>query len=257
MEELQQPLLAGLAAALPAVGNGLAAVVSYGEAHLYMQQLAAAADTARSKAAAAAAAAAEAADGEVSALTAGAAAAQAVGAHLSDYRRLCSMASSSMGAAGSWLARHQETLATLQQQLLGAAAAAGAVGSSQVQGLMAPPLEWDAAACDRSLLLLSPNAGNASSGASVVALDDGILARSLGAVLSSGPGTSSSSSVAQLLPADVLQCCQQADGQGRLLLQQQSRLMALGRWAVAAYAAVLQQLLPGAEERAVPVGCIF
>ncbi|WIA17720.1 hypothetical protein OEZ85_009237 [Tetradesmus obliquus] len=64
MEELQQPLLAGLAAALPAVGNGLAAVVSYGEAHLYMQQLAAAADTARSKAAAAAAAAAEAADGE-------------------------------------------------------------------------------------------------------------------------------------------------------------------------------------------------
>ncbi|WIA38029.1 hypothetical protein OEZ86_001400 [Tetradesmus obliquus] len=64
MEELQQPLLAGLAAALPAVGNGLAAVVSYGEAHLYMQQLAAAGDAARSKAAAAAAAAAEAADGE-------------------------------------------------------------------------------------------------------------------------------------------------------------------------------------------------
>jgi hypothetical protein len=245
MEELQQPLLAGLATALPTVGNGLAAVVSYGEAHLYMQQLQTAADAARSKAAAAQVALAEAAEGEVAALTAGATAGQAVASLLSDYRRLCSMASSSMGSAGSWLSRHQETLRTLlQQQLQQALGVAGTAGSSQVQGLLAAPLGWDAAACDRSLLLLSPNVGDRAVSDSAVH-DDGILVRSLGAVLSSGAGTSSSS-VAQLLPGDVLQQCQQADQQGKLLLQQQSRLMQLGRWAVGAYAAVLQQLLPGA-----------
>jgi hypothetical protein len=256
MEELQQPLLAGLATALPTVGNGLAAVVSYGEAHLYMQQLQAAADAARSKATAAQVALAAAGEGEVAALTAGATAGQKVASSLSDYRRLCSMASSSMGSAGSWLSRHQETLHTLvqqqllqlQQQVLGQAQGAF-TGSSQVQGLLALPLAWDAVACDRPLLLLSGNACESvvtglPRHASVVQDDDGILARALAAVLSSGPDTTSST-VAQLLPQDVLQQCQQADRQGRLLLLQRSRLMQLGRWAVSAYAAVLQQLLPG------------
>jgi hypothetical protein len=237
MEELQQPLLTGLAAALPTVGNGLAAVVSYGEAHLYMQQLQAAADAARSKAAAAAAALSEASKGEVSALTAGAAAGQKVTALLTDYRRLCSMANSSMGSAASWLSRHKETLRALLQQ--------------QVQGLLAPALEWNVAACDRSLLLLCPNVEDAAAAAgspqhASVAQDGGILARAFAAVL--GSSTGSTSSIAQLLPPQLLQQCQQADNQGQLLLQQQSRLMQLGHWAVGAYAAVLQHVLPGGNQ---------
>jgi hypothetical protein len=249
MEELQQPLLAGLAAALPKVGNGLAAVVSYGEAHLYMQQLQAAADAARSKAAAAAAALAAASEGEVAALTAGAAAGQKVTVLLTDYRRLCSMASSSMGSAASWLSRHQETLRTLlQQQLQLAGGVVGSASTGQVQGLLAPAQEWDVAACDRSLLLLCPNVEDAAAAGSPQhasgVQDGGILARSLAGVLGS-----SSSSIAQLLPQQMLQQCQQADNQGQLLLQQQSRLMHLGRWAVAAYAAVLQHLLPGENRR--------
>ncbi|KAF6253546.1 hypothetical protein COO60DRAFT_1463162 [Scenedesmus sp. NREL 46B-D3] len=105
MEELQQPLLAGLAAALPTVGNGLAAV----------------------------------------------------------------------------------------QQLQLAVGAAGTAGSGQVQGLLAPPYEWDVAACDRSLLLLVPNVdGAAAEGPSAhtgVVRDDGILARSLAPATTSSTAT--------------------------------------------------------------------
>jgi len=63
------PSRAGLAAALPIIGNGLAAVVSYGAAHLYMTQLQAAAAAARQRTAAAQAALADAAQNEVTALT--------------------------------------------------------------------------------------------------------------------------------------------------------------------------------------------
>jgi hypothetical protein len=156
-----------------------------------------------------------------------------------------------MGSAASWLSRHQETLRTLLQQQL--QLAGGFVASAgQVHGLLAPALEWDVAACDRSLLLLCPNVDDTAAAAGSpqhagVVQDCGILARSFAAVLGSSAG--SSSSVAQLLPPQLLQQCQQADSQGQLLLQQQSRLMQLGRWAVGAYAAVLQHLLPGGTQR--------
>ncbi|KAF6252070.1 hypothetical protein COO60DRAFT_1628668 [Scenedesmus sp. NREL 46B-D3] len=81
------------------------------------------------------------------------------------------------------------------------AAAAAAVGSGcswhcwkrQVQGLLAPPYEWDVAACDRSLLLLVPNVdGAAAEGPSAhtgVVRDDGILARSLAPATTSSTAT--------------------------------------------------------------------
>lgn len=253
MEELHQPLLAGLAAALPAIGNGLAAVVSYGEAHLYMQQLQAAATAARSRAEAAKAALAEASDGEVKALTDGATAGQKVTAALSDYRRLCGLAGSCVSSAASWLTRHQETLHTLAQQTFaangGSAQNAVTAGASGVLGLTALPVEWDAVACDRPLMLLGSNTevaeaqGQQHAGSG----SKGILARSLAPLLAAGAESHVMGGLLALLPPELLAQCQQVDRQGQLLLQQQSRLMQLGRWAVWAYAAVLQQLLPGED----------
>jgi len=123
--------------------------------------------------------------------------------------------------------------------------------------------QWNAVSCDRDLLLLDSNAsitdcsssssGNQRSGSGSAAEAEGgmhgpqgILNHSLGALLPSGSAASSkgSGSAAALLPAEVVQQCEDADAQGRLLLGDMASTVMVGQWAVAAYAALLRGLLP-------------
>eukprot|EP00775_Hariotina_reticulata_P008457 gene8457-8641_t len=250
MEELRQPLLSSLAAALPIIGNGLAAVVSYGAAHIYMAQLQAAADAARQGAAAAQAALADATQSEVTALTSGSAASQKVTALSSDYRRLCGLAAGCLNSAGNWLSRHQQTLGVLY-------------GSGQLQEAFTDvevltPAEshWDGARCDRDLLLLSSNASisdsSQPSGDVSAAEAEGsvqgprcILTQSLGPLLPCiNAAGSKGSRITDLLPAEVVQQCGDVDSQGQQLLRDMASMVMVGRWSVAAYAALLRGLLP-------------
>lgn len=246
LEELRHPLLANLAAALPTIGNGLAAVVSYGEAHVFMLQLQSTAAAAHARAAMASQAIQDAAADEVRALTSGSTAAKDVTSHTSDYRRLCGLAASCIQSAGSWLGRHVETL-----QALGAAG--GSFSSSSSSGLRAldmQQVDWDAAAADRPLLLLAGNATAASLGAGGAHASCGLLVQALRSFLPPvGPdgGTSGAGAgeLQALLPAELLQHCMQLDGQGVQLLVQQQELVSQGRHSLAAYAAVLELLLSG------------
>jgi len=259
MEELRQPLLSGLAAALPIIGNGLAAIVSYGAAHIYMTQLQAAAAAARQRTAAAQAALADATQSEVAALTSGSTASQKVTALSGDYRRLCGLAGGCLNSAGNWLSRHQQTLASLHGSGLLQDA------STDVEVLAAPPSQWSAVSCDRDLLLLDSNAsiadssssssGNQQQSGADSAADgntggeglQGILNQSLGALLPSvgAARNNGGGSAAALLPAEVVRQCEDVDGQGRLLLSDMASTVMVGRWAVGAYAALLRGLLPG------------
>lgn len=255
LEELRHPLLANLAAALPTIGNGLAAVVSYGEAHVFMMQLQSTAAAAHARAAAASQAIQDAAADEVRALTSGSTAAKDATSLTSDYRRLCNLATSCIQSAGSWLGRHVETLQALggNSNTLGAGSALQALLAVQESG-------WDAAAADRPLLLLSSNAAAApaiSSGASTSSTaspSSSLLVQALGSFLPStavagGAGSDSDAAAAAelwaLLPEELLQHCMQLDAQGVQLLLQQQELVAQGRWSLAAYATVLEQLLSG------------
>lgn len=257
MEELRQPLLSGLAAALPIIGNGLAAIVSYGAAHIYMTQLQAAAAAARQRTAAAQAALADATQSEVAALTSGSTASQKVTALSGDYRRVCGLAAGCLTSAGNWLSRHQQTLASLHGSGLLQDA------STDVEVLAATPSQWTAVSCDRDLLLLDSNAsiadssssGNQQQSGADSAADgntggeglQGILNQSLGALLPSVGAARSNGgdSAAALLPAEVVRQCEDVDGQGRLLLRDMASTVMVGRWAVGAYAALLRGLLPG------------
>jgi hypothetical protein len=249
LEELRQPLLSNLAAALPAIGNGLAAIVSYGEAHLFMQQLQSTAAAAHARAAAASLIIADAAADEVRALTSGANASKNAASLSSDYRRLCGLASGCIQSAGSWLGRHEETLQAFE----------GSAGRSSGLGLLltAPEADWDAAVADRPLLLLAGNtaaAGNAYAGVSH-GVSSGLLVQALRSFLpASAAGGSDGSSAAAaelqgLLPEELVQHCMQLDTQGVQLLQQQQELVEQGRWSLAAYAAVLEQVLSGQWSR--------
>lgn len=254
LEELRHPLLANLAAALPTIGNGLAAVVSYGEAHIFMVQLQSTAAAAHARAAAASQAIQDAAADEVRALTSGSTAAKDVTSLTSDYRRLCGLAASCIQSAGSWLGRHVETL-----QALGSAVNSSGGGMSAL--LAVQRADWDAAAADRALLLLSGNAAampfmsasTSTSSSGNMHTSSGLLVQALRSFLrsSAAAGSTDSSSDAAaaelqaLLPHELLQHCMQLDGQGVQLLLQQQELVVQGRWSLAAYAAVLQQLLSG------------
>lgn len=245
LEELRHPLLANLAAALPTIGNGLAAVVSYGEAHVFMLQLQSTAAAAHARAAAASQAIQDAAADEVRALTSGSTAAKDVTSHTSDYRRLCGLAASCIQSAGSWLGRHVETL-----QALGAAGSSFSSSSSGLRALDMQQADWDAAAADRPLLLLAGNATAASLGAGGAQTSCGLLVQALRSFLPPvGPdgGTSGAGAgeLQALLPAELLQHCMQLDGQGVQLLVQQQELVLQGRHSLAAYAAVLELLLSG------------
>lgn len=252
LEELRHPLLANLAAALPTIGNGLAAIVSYGEAHIFMLQLQSTAAAAHARAAAASQTITDAAADEVRALTTGATAAKNVTSLLSDYRRLCGLAASCISSAGSWLGRHVETLHTL-----GASSntAAGSRASSGLQLLLdAAQQEWDPAQADRSLLLLAGNAAMSSGSGAGGAAHAGLLVQALGSFLPGaatdpdGDGSHSGAAAAELqalLPPELLQHCLQLDAQGAELLEQQQALVAQGRWSLACYAAVLEQLQSG------------
>jgi hypothetical protein len=256
LEELRHPLLANLAASLPTIGNGLAAVVSYGEAHIFMVQLQSTAAAAHARAAAASQAIQDAAADEVRALTSGSSAAKSVTSLTSDYRRLCGLAASCIQSAGSWLGRHVETL-----QALGGTV--NSSGSGLTALLAVQQADWDAAAADRALLLLSGNAVatpfmsvSSSGGVSdSVHTSSGLLLQALRSFLPSsaaaGGADSSSDAAASelraLLPHELLQHCMQLDGQGVQLLLQQQELVAQGRWSLAAYAAVLQRLLSGEQ----------
>jgi hypothetical protein len=242
LEELRHPLLANLAAALPTIGNGLAAVVSYGEAHVFMLQLQSTAAAAHARAAAASQAIQDATADEVRALTSGATAANSVTSHTSDYRRLCGLATSCIQSAGSWLGRHVETL-----QALGADGASFG-GSSLLRALTVQQADWDAAAADRPLLLLAGNAAAAtplSSGSA--GPSSGLLVQTFRsflphAGLEVGAGAAE---LQALLPAELLEHCMQLDAQGVQLLVQQQELVSQGRHSLAAYAAVVEQLLSG------------
>jgi hypothetical protein len=252
LEELRHPLLANLAAALPTIGNGLAAVVSYGEAHLFMVQLQAQAAAAHARAAASSQTIADAAADEVRALTSGANAAKDVTALTADYRRLCGLAASCIQSAGSWLERHVETL-----HALGAAATAGGgSGGSGLQSLLvASESDWDVAAADRALLLLTGNVA-ATEGGSDASTAQGLLLQALrsflpsagaapGVLVGAGDASQPAADLEGLLPVELVQHCMQLDGQGVQLLQQQQELISQGRWSLATYAAVLTQLLSG------------
>jgi hypothetical protein len=263
LEELRHPMLGNLAAALPTIGNGLAAVVGYGEAHIFMVQLQSTAAAAHARAAAASQAIQDAAADEVRALTSGSTAAKDVASLTSDYRRLCGLAASCIQSAGSWLGRHVETL----QALGGAVNSSGSGGSAL---LAVQQADWDAATADRALLLASGNAAvtpfmsvSSSGGVSGnVHTSSGLLVQALRSFLPSSAaaagGTDSSSDAAAaelqaLLPHELMQHCMQLDGQGVQLLLQQQELVAQGRWSLAAYAAVLQQLLSGEQFRHFPL----
>lgn len=243
IEELRAPLLSGLAVALPTVGNGLAALVSYGEAHVYMQQMKSQAAAARSRAAAARTALAEASAGEVKALMDAANARDTMTAVTADYRRLCGLAASCITSAVNWLTRHQQTL----QTLLGTPASSPDMdpglypgGVQEIQGLVAQPMDWDLATCDRPLMLAGSNDTGSLEG---LQGSTGILQQAMHPLIA--VTASSSLNLAALLPADVYEQCCTVDAQCRQLLQQLARLMRLGRWAVGCYSLVLQQLLPG------------
>lgn len=237
IEELRPQLLSGLAAALPTIGNGLAAIVNYGEAHVYMHQLQTQAAAARAKAAAAQAALAEATAGEATALTQGADASRRVTDLTVDHRRLCGLASSCIGSASNWLGRHEQTLQTLRVVPTTAAGFAGPHHSNlrEVQCLVAVPAEWDPTACDRPLALLGSNTDSSAS--------SGILQQALHPLIA--VSSSSSTDMSMLLPAALHQQCLLVDVQGRQMMQQLARLVHTGRWATTAYAMVLQQLLSG------------
>lgn len=247
LEELRQPLLSNLAAALPTIGNGLAAIVSYGEAHLFMLQLQSTAAAAHARAAAASQVISEAAADEVRALTSGANASKNVASFSTDYRRLCGLASGCIQSAGSWLGRHVETLQAFEP---------GAGRSSGVQLLLAArQQDWDGMAADRPLLLLAGNAaastdggvnGSSSMGLLVQALRPFLPASAAAAVGSlNGDSTAAAAELQALLPQELVQHCMQLDSQGVQLLQQQQELVVQGRWSLAAYAGVLEQLLSG------------
>eukprot|EP00879_Flechtneria_rotunda_P006639 GHRR01006978.1.p1 GENE.GHRR01006978.1~~GHRR01006978.1.p1 ORF type:complete len:1878 (+),score=874.03 GHRR01006978.1:131-5635(+) len=242
MQEVRQPLLASLAATLPVIGDGLAAIVSYGEAHIYMKQLKDSAAGATALAAAAQAAIAAAADQEVSALAERAEAAQTVASLMSDYRRLCGLAGSVLESARSWLDRHGETLQALTAPHV-AAAAAGASPHEAVlaEVLGAGPSVWQLKQCNRQLMLVCPNASDADNGNT----DAGLLAQALGSLLADVPSSERSSKLADLLPVSVYQQCLQLDSQGQALLSQHQVLIAKGGWALQAYSMLLRQLLPG------------
>jgi hypothetical protein len=248
LEELRHPLLASLAAALPNIGNGLAAIVSYGEAHLYMQQLQSTASAAHARAAAATEAISQAAADEVRALTSGATAAKNVTSLTSDYRRLCGLAASCIQSSSSWLRRHEETLAALGAS----GSAAFGAGSSAGQQLLGEPSSWDVSAADRPLLLLTGNSTTASAAGSSGSSgsNEGLLVQAMGSVLPSAAATGAAAGTGAadlqaLLPPELVQQCLQLDAQGQQLLQQQQELLAQGWWGLAAYAAVLEQLLSG------------
>lgn len=241
-------MLASLAAALPSIGNGLAAIVSYGEAHVFMLQLQSAVTAAHTRATAASQTISEAAADEVRALTSGATAAKNVTSLTSDYRRLCGLAASCISSAGSWLSRHVETLLAL-----GASGSRDSAGSgSALQSLLdVTGSSWDAALADRPLLLLTSNAAAATDQDSS-SRTGGVLLQALGSFLpgvggagSADGGSAAALQLQSLLPPELLQHCLQLDIQGGQLLMHQQELVAQGRWSLACYAAVLKQLLSG------------
>jgi len=247
LEELRHPLLASLAAALPSIGNGLAAIVSYGEAHVFMLQLQSTVTAAHARATAASQAISEAAADEVRALTSGATSAKNVTSLTSDYRRLCGLAASCISSAGSWLSRHIETLLAW-----GASGSRDSAGSgSALQSLLdVTGSNWDAALADRPLLLLTSNAAATDQNSS--SRTGGVLLQALGSFLPAGAGAggadgggAAAAELQALLPPELLQHCLQLDTQGGQLLVQQQELLAQGRWSLACYAAVLKQLLSG------------
>lgn len=235
-------MLLGLAPALPTIGNGLAAVVSYGEAHVYMHLLQSQAAAAQAKAAAAQAALADATEGEATALAQGASASQSLTASTADYRRLCGLATTCISSAANWLSRHEQTLRTLALAPVTGTSPSTSLAPgnvADVRCLTASPGEWDATVSGRPLMLLEDTDRGTSSSSS----RGGILSQSLHPLLATS--FSSSIDLAQLVPAGLLQQCRSVDAQGQQLLQQLGRLVGIGKWAVASYSLVLQQLLPG------------
>lgn len=212
-----------------------------------MQQLQSTAAAAHARAAAASQIISDAAADEVRALTSGANASKNAASLSSDYRRLCGLASGCIQSAGSWLGRHEETLQAI----------AASSGRNSGLGLLltAPEADWDAAAADRPLLLLAGNtaaAGDANAGYSHGA-SSGLLVQALRSFLPASAAAAdgmdgSSAGAAELqalLPEELVQHCMQLDSQGVQLLQQQQELVEQGRWSLAAYAAVLEQVLSG------------
>jgi hypothetical protein len=219
-----------------------------------MQQLQSTAAAAHACAAAASQIISDAAADEVCALTSGANASKNAASLSSDYRRLCGLASGCIQSAGSWLGRHEETLQAI----------AASSGRNSGLGLLltAPEADWDAAAADRPLLLLAGNkaaGGDANAGYSHGA-SSGLLVQALRSFLPASAAAStatihaadgmdgSSAGAAELqalLPEELVQHCMQLDSQGVQLLQQQQELVEQGRWSLAAYAAVLEQVLSG------------
>lgn len=207
-----------------------------------MQQLQSRAAAACARAAAAQAALSEASAGEVRALTQGGDASRRVTAGTADYRRLCGLAAGCVASAANWLSRHEQTMQTLLLAPvagLNPGSGVALTGAREIQCLVAQPQDWDLAVCDRSLMLLdaTPDPTTSSVRAS------GILKQSLHPLVAVSP--SSSSDVAALLPIELYGQCAAVDAQGRQVLQQLTRFVHLGRWAVGAYSLVLQQLLPG------------
>lgn len=249
LEELRQPLLAQLSVALPIIGDGLAAVVGYGEAHIFMMQLQSNIQAYQTRAAAAATAQAQAAADEVNALTSGANASKAVTSFTSDYRRLCGLASSCITSASSWLGRHVETLTSLA----GGSSGISAALIPQLQCLTASTAEWDAAATDMALLLLEPNTAGAAAGGSTAAASDSIGGMVIECVR---PFAAGAAELQALLPHELVQHCLSLDAQGAQLLAQQQQLVAKGRWSLGCYAAVLTRVLSGALGGSGMGGCM-
>lgn len=225
-----------------------------------MMQLQAQAAAAHARATAGSQTITDAAADEVRALTSGANAAKNVTALTADFRRLCGLAASCIQSADSWLERHVETL-----YALGAGAGSSSSGSRLQSLLAARESDWDVAAADRPLLLLTGNAATAAAagGSSDASGTQGLLLQALRSFLPSS-GTAAVGDVASrpaadpqsLLPVELVQHCMQLDGQGVQLLQQQQELIMQGRWSLAAYAAVLTQLLSGEWSMVIRPRCV-
>jgi hypothetical protein len=267
LAELRAPLLAALRAALPTVGDGLAAVVQYGAAHVYMSDLYKRAAGAAARADAARAALERASAAEMTATAAGASAAAAADALQVDHARLCRLAGGPQATAASWLGRHEHTLLALapssssilahssssssssssSNHHAAASTAAAAAATAIAAPLAAPDSEWDPSCgvTHKPLLLLTSFSCSGSTAAAGNTSEEGLL--QLGLAQLGGPGTAQSGCelAAALLPAPLRERCVSIDSRGSALLLRLAQLMRRARWALACYSLLLQNLLSG------------
>ncbi len=225
VDEVRRPLLLALHTALPPAGDALAALVSYGSAHVFMR---AAADRARgareerARAAAAIEAARAEEDGAGAAAVAAAAESAAAGA---EVQRLGGLAGGALADSSSWCERHLKTLKALVEVPL-------------PPELTAPSESWRSADAPCPLLLVAPAAGSAA----------GCLAEAALA--------GSSTAAQHALPPVQWQAVAALDAKGAALLAGRDEALTTALTALLQYSLVLRGVLPGALSCFI-LSCIF